>query len=332
MVSRRTFLAGVWVGYPTQSAIPRTLRRRGLSSRATYSYQSFLDEVRVRARLLGLSSSTINNALSLTEPNTRVLALDRHQAEFMLTWSQYRQRTLSERKIQGGQLAYRQNLSLLESIARQDGTDPGTICGIWGLESSYGHQSGLFNVVDALATLAFDGRRARFFTSELLDALQILEAGDVSSGSMLGSYAGAMGQPQFMPSSYLRYAVDYNGDGRRDIWTTNADVLASISNYLKLNGWIAGEPWGQPVSLPSSLDASMIGTAVRRSLDTWMRMGVRRADGRMFSRTDVVGSVLSPSGLAGEAFIVYNNFDVIKRYNPSDYYSLAVGLLGNAIV
>lgn len=330
MIDKRTFIAGLLAGLSARSVQARTLGNLSQVRYGDGSFRSFLDSVRAKARRLGLNRVTTDKALSLSQPNARVLALDRHQAEFTLTWSQYRQRVLTDRKIQAGRLAFQERSSLFKAICRHDGVDPGVILGIWGLESNYGDHTGTFTVIDALATLAFNGRRASFFISELLCALQILDQGDVGSASMLGSYAGAMGQPQFMPSSYLRYAVDYDGDGRRDIWTTDADVLASISNYLKKNGWVSGEPWGQVVSLSSNLDDTMVGRQVRHPLDTWMRMGVRRADGTMFSRGDVIGSVLLPSGAAGEAFIVYNNFDVIRRYNPSDYYSLAVGLLGNA--
>ena len=161
-------------------------------------------------------------------------------------------------------------------------------------------------------------------------SLRILGNGDVSPSSMLGSYAGAMGQPQFMPSSYLRYAVDETGDGRRDIWTSRADVFGSISNYLARSGWVTGEPWGQPVTLTQPVDATAAGRQSVRSLRSWDQLGVRRADGARFSRMDVTGALLLPDGSAGDAFMVYRNFNVIRRYNPSDFYALAVGLIGDA--
>ncbi len=148
---------------------------------------------------------------------------------------------------------------------------------------------------------------------------------------MTGSWAGAMGQPQFMPDSYLRYAVDFDGDGRRDIWASRADALASIANYLARSGWRAGEPWGQPVRVPPAFDAAETGRDRSRALGEWMRLGVRRADGSRFGRADVAGAVVMPDGPGGEAFMVYPNFTAIRRYNPSDFYALAVGLLGDAV-
>ena len=294
------------------------------------SYPSFLAGIKNQAGRLGVDESVLNDALALDRPNSRVLELDRHQPEFTLTWAQYRSRVMTSQKIQGARNAYQQELKLLTGIWGRYAVDPRIVVGIWGLESNYGSRIGSFGVVDALATLAFDGRRAAFFRAELLNALQILQHRDIASDRMLGSYAGAMGQPQFMPSSYLRYAVDYDGDGRRDIWSSKADVFASISNYLSRSGWTAGVPWGQEIIVPSGFDTSMAGREMRKPLDTWMHMGVRRRDGSRFSRGDVVGAVLLPDGAGGDAFMVYSNFAVIRRYNPSDFYSLAVGLLGSS--
>jgi membrane-bound lytic murein transglycosylase B len=203
--------------------------------------------------------------------------------------------------------------------------------GIWGLESNYGGFTGGFNVVEALATLAWDGRRASFFRPELLTALKILDHHDIGPGQMTSSYAGAMGQPQFMPSAYVHYAVDFDGDGRRDIWNSRADSLGSIANYLLQVGWRPNEPWGQPILLPSGFDAPT-GREQRRSLGQWMQLGVRRIDRTAFTRSDVTGAVLLPDGPGGDAFMVYANFAAIRRYNPSDFYALAVGLLGETVV
>ena len=294
------------------------------------SYASFLSEIRAQASVLGISASVLDDALSLDRPDVRVLDLDRHQPEFTLSWSAYRQRVLTTKRLDSAHAGYRQRLPLLTGIWQRYRVDPRIVVGIWGLESNFGQRIGTFGIVDALATLAFDGRRASFFRAELLNALRILQQHDVSVAGMLGSYAGAMGQPQFMPSSYLRYAVDYDGDGRRDIWTSEPDVFASISNYLARNGWLTGAPWGQEISVPPEFETAQTGRQVRRKLGTWMGMGVRRIDGGRFTREDVVGAILLPEGARGDAFMVYDNFDVIRRYNPSDFYSLAVGLLGSA--
>ncbi len=333
MIERRFLIvatAGAVILSPAAKGFPRTVHaaRRKLLQRT--SYASFLDQVRAEARTLGTDRAVLDAALALDKPNARVLELDRHQPEFTLTWNQYRQRVITDRKIEMARDAYRRKSSLLNAIRHRYPVDPRIVVGIWGLESNYGSRSGSFGTVDSLATLAFDGRRAAFFRTELMDALNILQHRDIAPSRMLGSYAGAMGQPQFMPSSYVRYAVDYDGDGRRDIWSTEADVLASISNYLSQSGWIAGAPWGQPVSVPRGFDATKAGRHGGRSLGEWMRLGVRRADGTSFSHGDVPGALLLPDGAGGDAFMVYDNFNVIRRYNPSDFYSLAVGLLGDA--
>jgi len=330
MIDRRVLLAATLAALPVgaMSASPGWLS--SASSARLKPFASFLLDVRSQASQLGVSREILDVALALDRPDARVLELDRHQLEFTLTWNQYRQRVLTDQKIQAARTAYQSRLSLLTGVWERYHVDPRIAVGIWGLESNYGSRTGSFGVIDSLATLAFDGRRAAFFRTELLDALRILQQRDIEPSRMLGSYAGAMGQPQFMPSSYARYAVDYDRDGRRDIWSSEADVLASIANYLSQNGWTADAPWGQAVSVPPGLDLSLIGRKSGRLLGDWMRIGVRRADGTRFSRHDVSGVLLLPDGAAGDAFMVYDNFDVIRRYNPSDFYSLAVGLLGSA--
>lgn len=305
-------------------------RPRALVRPSSGSYSGFLAGVRSEARNHGVPSSILDQALSLQVPNARVLELDRHQPEFSLTWAQYRSRVISTQKTQGARTGYQANLTLLTEIWQRYRVDPRIVVGIWGLESNFGTRIGSFNVVDALATLAYDGRRASFFRAELMNALRILGNGDVAPARMLGSYAGAMGQPQFMPSSYVRFAVDYTGDGHRDIWTNRSDVFASIANYLGKSGWVAGEPWGQAVTLTRPIDPASAGRQSMRPLARWDQAGVRRSDGSRFSRQDVDGALLLPDGAGGDAFMIYANFNVIRRYNPSDFYALAVGLIGNA--
>lgn len=296
------------------------------------SYATFLDSIRSQALARGVSAPTLSRALSLTtRPNERVLKLDRHQPEFTLTWSQYRERVIGSIRVSQGKDAWQQRKVQLAAIGEHYGVDPRVIVGIWGLESGFGRKMGTFSIIDALATLSFDGRRSAFFRSELFKALHILDQGDIQPEAMLGSYAGAMGQPQFMPSAYLRYAVDYDRNGRRDIWTSEPDVFASIANYLHECGWQKEFPWGQPVQLTAEIDQSRLGRGNRKSLADWTRLGVRRTDGQVFSRQDVSGAILRPDGAGTEAFMIYENFDVIRRYNPSDFYALGVGLLGYAV-
>nr|WP_240775418.1 MULTISPECIES: lytic murein transglycosylase [Neokomagataea] len=295
-------------------------------------YDAFLAGVRAEALAQGVSASVINRALAQTkQPNPKVLKLDRHQPEFTLTWAQYRDRVLPQSRFDKGLDVYSQTASVMGPISQRFGCDDRVVMGIWGIESGFGAHTGTFSVIDALATLAFDGRRSSFFRSELLKSLQILNSGDIAPEGMLGGYAGAMGQPQFMPSAYLRYAADGDGDGRRNIWTSTPDVFASIANYMGRSGWLAGEPWGQEVSLVENIPASSMGRNNTSTLGEWMMRGVRRKDGEPFSRMDIRGALLQPDGPGTQAFMVYHNFNVIRRYNPSDFYALAVGLLGSGI-
>jgi membrane-bound lytic murein transglycosylase B len=295
-------------------------------------FQNFLNGLRAEARRAGISSATLDHALAGVQPNQKVLDRASHPPEFTMTWAQYRAMLITDQRIANGRAAYAQNRALLQRVRERFGVEPGVITGIWGLESSFGTGMGDYRVVEALATLAWKGRRTSFFRSELIAALRILDHGDVSPAHMLGSYAGAMGQPQFMPSSYLRYAVDFEGHGRRDIWTSKPDVLGSIANYLAESGWRSGESWGQPVTLPANFDRIATGREERRPLADWTRLGVRPVDGWPLPRGDTLAAVVQPDGPGGEAFLAYSNFAAIRRYNPSDYYALVVGLLGDAIV
>ncbi len=293
-------------------------------------FAEFVASIRAQAVRSGIRGRVVDEAFEGVQPNARVLELDHHQPEFSLTWAQYRQRVLPPSRLEAARAAYAREAASLARITARYPADPRIVVGIWGLESGFGAKTGTYRIVEALATLAYDGRRASYFRTELLNALRILDAGDVAPRAMTGSWAGAMGQPQFMPSSYLRYAVDADGDGRRDIWTDRADVFGSVANYLAKCGWRWGEPWGQPVRVPPSLLPGDTGRERMRPLSAWQQAGVRRLDGRPFSRGDVQGAVLLPDGTGGDAFMVYANFNVIRRYNPSDFYALGVGLLASA--
>ncbi len=293
-------------------------------------FAAFVASVRAEAVRQGVRGRTVDAAFEGVAPNAKVIELDHHQPEFSLTWAQYRQRVLPQTRLDKARAIYGQEAARLAAITARYPADPRVVMGIWGLESGFGERTGSYRVVESLATLAYEGRRAGYFRGELLGALRILDSGDISPGAMTGSWAGAMGQPQFMPSSYLHYAVDADGDGRRDIWTDRADVFGSVANYLAKCGWRPGEPWGQPVRAPDAL-AGRSGREVVRSLAEWQADGVRRIDGQKFSRGEVRGALLMPDGAGGDAFMVYTNFNVIRRYNPSDFYALGVGLLGNAV-
>jgi len=319
MLTRRFLLAAL----PAALAAP--------ARAASGSFAGFIGGVEAEARRAGISEAVLSQALGGLQPNPKVLELDRRQPEFTMTWDRYRATRLSDQRVAQGRSHWQQNRSLLERVQAAYGVGPGVIMGIWGLESNYGGYTGGFNVVEALATLAWDGRRASFFRPELITALKILNAGDIAFPRMLGSYAGAMGQPQFMPTSFLRYAVDFEGSGRRDIWDNTADVLASIANYLAKSGWRPGEPWGERVVLPDGFDPNQAGRENRRSVAEWSRLGVRRADGMALPARPGAAAVILPDGAGGEAFLAYGNFSAIRRYNPSDFYALAVGMLGDLV-
>ncbi|WP_120007609.1 lytic murein transglycosylase [Teichococcus vastitatis] len=303
----------------------------GSAKAATASFSAFLDGVAAEARRSGVSEITLRQALSGVQPNDKVLELDRRQPEFTLTWEGYRDGRLSVQRIDRGRQLFQEHQALLDAIWQRFQVSPRIIMAVWGLETNYGGFTGNFNVIEALATLAWDGRRSEFFRKELLAALRILEARDVTPERMRGSYAGAMGNPQFMPTSFERLAVDFDGDGHRDIWGSHADALASIANYLARSGWREDERWGREVMLPAGFDPGLSGRANRKPLQEWLRLGVRAVDGTELAPFDMDASILLPGGAGGQAFMVYQNFNVIRRYNPSDYYALVIGMLSDRL-
>jgi membrane-bound lytic murein transglycosylase B len=311
------------------AAIPAVML--GRAQAASGSFDAFLSSMRAEARRGGIAPATLDRAFAGLTPNQKVIELDHHQPEFTMTWARYRALVISDQRIANGRAAYARNRALLSRIYDVYGVSAGVIMGIWGLESSFGTELGNFQVVQALATLAWEGRRAAFFRAELMAALRILDHGDVTPARMTGSYAGAMGQPQFMPSAYLRYAVDFDGRGQRNIWTSVPDTLASIANYLADSGWKAGGGWGQPVTVPSGFDVTDSGRGNRKPIRDWVRRGVGAADGRALAPPDTEAALILPDGPTGDAFLAYGNFTAVRRYNPSDYYVIAVGLIGDGI-
>jgi membrane-bound lytic murein transglycosylase B len=311
------------------SAVPAVLSASAFASPAD-SFHLFLNDVRAEARRAGIRPATLDSAFAGVAPNQKVLDRDHHQPESTWTWARYRGVVITDKRITDGRQAVAANRALFQRVEQRYGVGSGVIAGIWGLESSFGTGTGDFRVVEALATLAWEGRRATFFRGELMAALKILDHGDVAPGGMTGSYAGAMGQPQFMPSSYLRYAVDFEGHGRRDIWTSKPDVLGSIANYLAQSGWRPGQTWGQAVTLPGGLDAP--GRDAKRPLSDWVQAGARPLNGRWAATAETPTGIVAPDGAGGEAFAVFGNFAAIRRYNPSDYYAIAVGLIGDQVL
>ncbi|SHJ46563.1 membrane-bound lytic murein transglycosylase B [Roseomonas rosea] len=297
------------------------------------SFEAFLDGVRADARRAGVSNATLQRALSGIRPVDRVIELDRRQAESTLTWDQYRDRIVSQTRIDNGRRAYADNRAMLQSLEGRFRVPGRFMVAIWGMETNYGQNTGGFGVIEALATLAWEGRRASFFRGELMAALRILDAGHVTPERMRGSWAGAMGHPQFMPSSFERLAVDADGDGRKDIWDNRTDALGSIANYLARSGWREDERWGREVVLPSGFDPYQATRENVRPLREWARQGFTFIDGTPVPALDMTGAVICPGVSSGslQAFLVYQNFNVIRRYNPSNFYALAVGMLSDRV-
>ena len=291
-------------------------------------FADYIATVRGVARNAGISQGTIDRSLGHVQIVQRVIELDRNQPESKLTWQQYKARLVSPARIAKGRPLFAQNRALLERVTRQYGVPAGVIMGIWALESDYGAQMGNFNVIECLATLAWEGRRRAYFQSQLLDALRIVDHGDVAPAQMIGSWAGAMGQTQFMPDSFIKYAVDFSGTGKRDLWTDMGDIFASTANYLAREGWRTEIPWGRAIDLPRGFDLSLVGHDKRRSVTDWRRAGL--SIDALPEDTKV--AVVMPGGAGDEAYVVfYPSYRAIRQYNPPDKYCLSVGLLGDAI-
>jgi len=297
----------------------------------TEPFPQWLEGVEREALAKGISSETVSRALDGLEPIARVIELDRRQVEGRITYQEYRKRVLSQERVERGRELLREHQALLQRIGAEYGVQPRFIVALWGIETSYGSWPGKTPVIGALATLAHEGRRADFFRSELMHALRILDNGDIAAEDMVGSWAGAMGQSQFMPSSYVRNAVDYDGDGRRDIWGTLPDVFASIANYLAKAGWNDRRTWGREVGLPAVWGEGLEGLKVRRGLPQWHDLGVRRADGTALPVVAMDASLLRTDDGQGPAYLVYDNFRVLMAWNRSTYFGLTVGQLSDLI-
>ena len=295
-------------------------------------FSEWLKELHTEALTLGISQATLQASLEGVTLIARVIELDRNQPEFTLTSKQYLERVVPSSRVATGRKLFSEHQKLLSRIGRKYGVQPRFIVALWGIETDFGQNTGGFSVISSLATLAYDGRRSEFFRTELLNALKIIDDGHITPGDMIGSWAGAMGQNQFMPSSFLNFAVDEDGDGRRDIWNTKEDIFASTANYLSRSGWRDDQTWGRQVQLPDRLDESLIGLSVIKKLGEWQQLGVRRADGSALPTRQLPASLVLPDGIKGPAFLVYNNYRTTLKWNRSTFFALAVGALADGIV
>lgn len=293
-------------------------------------FAQWVDSFRETARAAGIDEATLHAALDGVQLRPRAVELDRTQPEFTRTLWDYLEAVVSLQRVTTGQQKLLQYRTEADAASTRYGVPGPILAAVWGIESNYGSNYGDVSVFDALATLGFEGRRESWARGELLAALKILQHGDIDRTHMVGSWAGAMGQTQFMPSSYLSYAVDADGDGRRDIWGSMADVLASTAHFLARSGWQVDEPWGAEVRLPTGFDPGRADPTVRQASAQWALEGVRAMDGtHLPGLTDA--SILQPAGVRGPAFIVGRNFRTVLRYNNSTSYALTVCLLAQRI-
>jgi membrane-bound lytic murein transglycosylase B len=295
-------------------------------------FQAWLKDFKKQARQDGISQQTLNKAFKNVHLNERVLELDRRQPEFTRTFWQYFNRAVTDWRIETGQKLYEKYKPQLQEVTREYGVPGRFLIAFWGMETNFGGYTGNTPIIESLATLSYDRRRSEFFQKELMAALRIIDQGHIDPAQMKGSWAGAMGQCQFMPSNYLRYAVDADNSGKRDLWNSLPDVFFSMGNFLNELGWQREENWGREVTLPENFDLALADGRTKRSLDDWRQLGLKLADGRPLPEADMKAALLLPYDYRGPAFLVFDNFDVIKRWNRSDSYALAVGHLADRIV
>ncbi len=297
----------------------------------TQGLQRWIADFRRRAAATGISGTVLDQALTGLSYDADVVRRDRNQSEFTKTIWDYLDSAASDARVENGKVALNKHAGVLQKIENRYGVEKEIVAAIWGLESAYGTFRGSVPTIQSLATLAYDGRRAAFFEGELLAALKILQSGDTVAAKMQGSWAGAMGHTQFMPTSYLAYAVDFDGDGKRNIWGDDpTDALASAAAYLAGFGWRKGMPWGLEITLPDGFDYDLSGERVKKPVAEWQAMGIRTAQGKDLSDHGAA-SVLLPGGARGAAFLIFANFQVIERYNTADAYVIAVGHLADRL-
>lgn len=321
-LSRRSFVIG-------SAAL---LLSTGMKPALARTPEDFVAGLWPEAKARGVSRRAFDSALGNFKPLGKVMELTRKQPEFTSTVADYIGKRVTDGQAAKGRANRAEWSETLSAVGERYGVQPEILLAIWGIETNFGGFMGGTNTVHALATLTHGGYRADYFHGELLTALKIITDGHIPAAEMVGSWAGAMGHPQFMPTSFTRFAVDFRGEGRADIWNSIPDSLASTANYLKSNGWRAGETWGYEVKLPQGFDYRHVWSGTNAALGDWQAAGVVRASGKRFPREGDKGKLYMPMGGHGPVFLVLPNFDVIKRYNNSDSYGLAVGHLADRIL
>ena len=312
----------------------------------TQDFNTWLDALKVEAKQKGFSDQLIEEALTNVTPYPKAIKSDRAQPEFKRTFKRYSTKRLSQWRIETGLKKKKEHQQLLNKVAKAYGVQPRFILAFWGLETNYGTYTGNNDIIRSLATLAFDKRRGEYFRAELFNALTILKEGHIELKDMKGSWSGAMGQGQFMPSSFLKLAQDFDGDGKKDIWHTQADVFASIANYLKHYGWNDQQTWGRQVHLPKEAQSLMEQVKLEKpekgcralrahsqklSLAQWNELGVKRLNNHELPKVALSATLTIPDGVTGDAFLTYPNFRTILRYNCANSYAITVGLLSDKL-
>ena len=284
------------------------------------------------AKLIGISNETLDKALKDVKILTKVIELDRTQPEKTISFEEYNKRVNSKNRINSGKDMFVIHKDKLDKISQEYNVQPRFIVAIWGIETSYGGYIGNFPIISSLVSLAFEGRRANFFRKELLNALEIMENEGIDLHLLKGSWAGAMGQSQFMPSSFIQYAQDFNKDGFKNIWENHEDIFASIAHYLHSHGWNENRTWGREVIIDKkNINNINLNDLYDKPLTHWESMVFKKTDGKNLPKVDIDASLLMPDGINGKKFLVYSNFKTIKRYNNSNYYALSVGILSDGV-
>lgn len=294
------------------------------------SFDLWLEGLRTEAAQKGVSASTLDKALTGLQPVPRVIELDRRQPEFSQTFWKYLTTRVNSTRIQRGRALLQKHADLLARVEKRFGVQPRFLVAFWGLESNFGDYTGVFPALGAIATLAHDPRRSDFFRDQLMAALGLVDGGHVAP-DIKASWAGAMGQTQFIPTTYRDFALDFDGDNKRDLWGSLPDIFASSANYLARSGWQGDRTWGREVKIPKDLDLDLVGLSVKKKLADWQKLGVRRIDGRNLPTVDVEASLVLPSGYNGPAFLVYQNYRSILIWNRSTLYAIAVGHLADRL-
>jgi membrane-bound lytic murein transglycosylase B len=298
---------------------------------AAQTFGQWIERFWPTARAAGIKRETYDRAFKDMTPDPKVIEAANFQPEYKKPIGEYVDRVVSDKRVTGGKQKLEENKALLDILEKRYGVDRTIIVAIWGVESNYGTQPGDMNVIRSLATLAYYNTKAGFARQQLITALKILQRGDISVEAMNGSWAGAMGHTQFIPTTYQSYAVDYDGDGKRNIWNDVPDALASTASYLRHSNWQPGQTWGYEVTLPKGLNPKKYSERTLKSIAAWEKLGIRRVNGEPFPRPGDKAGLFAPAGTAGPAFLVLNNFRSILRYNNATSYALGVGHLADRL-